>query len=283
MKGGIFRPGPKEAAKPAGPPLADIEEAIAQLRAPGAMCFVQLSKTNQGLSAELSFNSARSRTPSGQIELVLREAVIEVWAADADTTWSWNEALLETADQTSDIVEVVRSSNEEANSSTVEDLNAKVAGKGNVSALFAKAELGAEVAERRSQQRGALSTRGAELKVARVLRHIKVQRRDGNFRLEFSAGAQENLIDLNTKLNRLPLLDVPSPSELDLGSVRMDLHLSLDTAGPVVRHAFHVRQATGAWGQLASSHRRILAELLLSKFLPEIHEPQRIWPKASQP
>jgi hypothetical protein len=89
----------------------------------------------------------------------------------------------------------------------------------------------------------------------------------------------DDLAALNVGLARLPLLDVPEPASVDFNAITMDLSLRLDADDDAVRHAFHIRNATGRWRPLATSvHKRILAELLLSKFLHPLHETRRLWP-----
>ena len=266
-----------------GPPVADVEAAVAQLRAPDALCFVHLTTTNQGLSAELSFNTATSETHSGRLEIALREAAIEVASPLVDPQWTWNDSLLETARGSMSMVEVLSSATEGTAARTDDGTEASVSGMAQVAALVAKGEVNSKIQERRSSQTERSASRGVQSKVTRMQRHIRVERRSGAFRLEFFAGTNDDLVDLNTELTRLPLIDVPAPGDLDLQAVTLDLHLSFAEESSGVRHAFHIRRATGMWSQLSDhANRRILAEILISKFLPEIHAAQRLWPKAGQ-
>jgi hypothetical protein len=205
------------------PPLEEIEAALSQLRAPGCLCFVRAWSTNQGLAAELSFNEAEAETPSGKLEICLREARIDIASPQASSAWTWNEEFLSIAD-------------------------------GRISSI--------------EQSFGAA-------------RHIEVQHRSDAFRIRFSAYPLNDLAALNTNLARLPLVNVPEPAALDLTQVTMDLSLRLDDELGEVRHAFRIRNASGAWRPLVGSlHKQILAELLLSKFLHPLHDRQRLWPHA---
>ena len=149
---------------------------------------------------------------------------------------------------------------------------------------LASAEIGSELREGGRTETRSARTQLNQTKFTRDIRHMKVEKRPTCFRVHFKADPLEDLSDLNTRLTRLPLVDVPEPAALEMNRISVDLHMSHDPDGDEVRHAFHIRRATGAWRPLKDNPKRaVLAELLISKFLPDLHEPQRLFPIEALP
>lgn len=275
----MFRRAPNVPATPC-PPLIEIEHAVVELRRVGALCYVRAWGTNQGLSMEVSFNTADVSTPSGGLEVCLREATINIASPQAAPDWTWNEGFLEIAEHQTSTMEQSFGSSESEGTVSARDFGSKLTGKGKVTIPIASAELGSEIHDTRRTESKADRGRSRDTKLSRVVRHIEVQRPPGGFRIGFSAHPLDDLVALNTSLARLPVLDVGQPSALDFTKLTMDLRLRLDPDGAEVRHAFHIRNATGAWRPLVGSlHKRLLAELLISKFLRPLHDDHRLWPQ----
>jgi hypothetical protein len=280
----MFARKPKDSGPPLGPTLPDILHSIDVLRAPGNLCYARLMVTNQGFSAELSFNSVSAKTGSGIIEVCLREAAIELTSPLAAPDWSWNEELLATAEASIANVEQTDGESRARSDVQVHDLDARLGGRGGIKLPLVDAMLNTEIRQGRKTESRDDQALNRSTRVTREVRNIGVEKRAESFRVRFSAHHREDLSDLNPRLARLPLLDVPSPAALDFNQVHVDLILSHDTGAEEVRHAYHIRTATGLWRPLTNRpNRRALAELLLSKFLPDIHDPQRIWPPEATP
>ena len=264
---------------PAGPPTPEIEAAIHQLRSPGALCYVRLWSTNQGISGELSFNTAEAVTTTGTLEIRLKRARIDLSSTASTDDWSWNEELMDTANANVSNVEetnghayahtVLQGSASEARIET----DAKAGIPGLAASIAAKMGFSTKDEETLQNSANQLS------KFSRPIHHIKTEHRGAAFRLEFEAFPLADLSYLNTHLTRLPLLDVPEPSALDFKGLKVQLRLSYDGEADEIQHAFAISKATGTWRQLqTSNNRRAIAEVLLSKFLPELHTSQTLWP-----
>jgi hypothetical protein len=273
-------PSRSKTAKPlAAPPDSEIEAAINQLRSTGALCYVRLWSTNQGISGELSFNTAEAVTTTGTLEIRLKRARIDLGSTASTQHWSWNEELMDAANANISSVEethgqaYAHSSLQGSTSEAKIEAEAKAGIPGFAATIAAK--IGLSTKDEETLQNSA----NRQSKFTRPVHHIKAEHRGLSFRLEFEAFPLADLSYLNTHLTRLPLLDVPEPSALDLNNLQVQLRLSYDGEANEIQHAFAISKATGAWRQLqTSTNRRAIAEVLLSKFLPKLHEPLTLWP-----
>jgi hypothetical protein len=262
-----------------GPSEAEMLQALAALRAQGSLCYLNLTTTNQGVAAEFSFNTVVVETSSGKLEIALKEAVIEIRSAHLDPSWAWNHQFLEVADSLTSEAELIHSSNNLASRARTSQLDSKLNARGKLKAIFGEVEIGSSLSAADKAEARSDVSRGENLKRAWEDPHIQVARDATRFRIEFTPGPFRDLIPLNTKIGRLPLLDLSEPASLNLDEVTATLFLNSDLQAGVVRHAFHIRQATGQWRVLAESpERRAVYELMLSKFLQPAHEPQLLWP-----
>jgi hypothetical protein len=273
--------GGRRPVPPEYPPIDEIESAITQICVPGALCYARVWGTNQGLSCELSFNTASATTAGGALEITLREATIELTSPMAAPEWTWNEGLLETAESITSSLEQTNAATQSGTETQTQSRDSKIVGKVKVGfPIGAGVEVGSDIGEGATAESSSARTDTRQAKFTREVRHIKIEKRPASFRVNFSAHPLEDLSDLNTRLTHLPLLDVPEPAVVDLGQISLDLLMSYDPDGEDVRHAFHIRKATGAWRPLKDNPKRaLLAELLVSKFLPDLHQAQRLFPK----
>lgn len=269
----------KTATLPEGPPLPEIEAAINQLRLPGALCFVRLWSTNQGIAGELSFNTAEAATATGTLEVRLKRARIDLSSTASTDGWSWNEELADTANTNISTIEEThgRASAHTLLQGSGTEGRLETGGKAGIPGLGAT--LAAKTGRTTKDEKTRQASENTQIKFTRPAHHIKTEHRGAAFRLEFKAFPLDDLSYLNTHLMRLPLLDVPEPSALDFTGLQVQLRLSYDAEADELEHAFAISNATGTWRQLqTSTNRRAIAEVLLSKFLPQLHAPQTLWP-----
>lgn len=264
---------------PTPPSEDEIVDMVAQLRVPGALAYGKVYTTNRGVGLSLSFNVAKAANASGQLHLVLRQAAVEVTSSLATSAWDWSEDFLALVEDTTTPIERTTSRGEAASLARTRQRDHKFEGAGKIKyPLF---EAGGGYSHTRGEKNDARrdSTRNQSDKVTVDTPMIEVYRGARSYSIEFQSGGHENLVPLNPKLNRVSLLDLPEPSSVRPEQVTLDLTLRLGDDDASLHHAFDIRHATGAWKALATSpNKRILGELLFSKFLQPLHQPQRVWP-----
>jgi len=263
-----------------GPSLADIEMAIGSIRAPGALCYANLRTSNRGLSGGFTFNMAQAQTPSGDLEVVLKEAVFEVRGAREPAAWDWDDDFLEAAKDTISSIEQTDGATRGRTEQNSFDLMAKLTGRGKIGGPLLSVEGGADIEDKRQSLTKDEQSRNRQTKYVEEFQHIKFDRPPGAFRIRLSARPFPDLSDLNVRLARLPLFVTPELTQNDFANLTIDMVLSVDVGSEPLRHSFAIRKATGDWRCLEREpNKRILAELLISRFFPEIHATQRLFPQ----
>jgi hypothetical protein len=271
--------------EPSSPSKDDLEFAVERLLRPDALCFADLELNNDNsVAAELSFNSVIIDRPSGRLEVALRGAIVDLTSEHYSRRWRWSKSFLDLTDGLTYSAPREETTSELAslNRTDQNDVKPDLRGKIKTPVFDLEAGLGAATSHKTDAKRD--SSRSSKQTFSEVRRQIEVSRIDSGFRMTFAAPSHLDLVDLNSKLSRLMLVDVPAETEFSIANVRLTLMLrsvEVDEAG--TKHAFRIRQATGVWSELddAAGTKRLVSEVMLSKLLVPIHQTQTLWPEAS--
>ena len=259
------------------PSAAEIDAVLKTLRSSGALCWAKVLTGNTGLVVSLSFRPPVARSQSGEMEVALRRAEIHVTCDGSMETWDWNRDFLEFAKGETTAVERTVNKTETASLGTSDQGEVKAEGEAKLRFLGLAAKVGAGVSSRRDARKDA--TRGQSEKVVEIASGVQVYNGPDHYGLILDARPHPDLVARNSQLNRVSLIDVIEPSSVQPEAVRMALNLHIEDGEGQLRHAFRIRWATGSWGVMANDpNKRILGELLFSKFLLPLHEPSIIWP-----
>jgi len=205
-------------------------------------------------------------------------------APGSAAAWSWDEEFSETARKLTSTIEIAEGAENTSSRSDGQETEGKVEARVEPRLPFLSGFVSASVRQAVRDEDKASQARKREVRESRSEPHIRHERPGpGRFRMSFSAYPKTDLSELNPSLVRMPLIYVPEPSTLDFTTIRVDLHLAYDDGDNAIRHAFAIHRASGAWRELKDNcNKRILAELLLSKFLPQLHATQRLFPHDEQ-
>jgi len=271
--------------KPPGPPTrspseGDLSSALEQLRRPGALCYLDLISTNAGISAEISFNQVRVQLAAGTLEVALREADLDFASNHSDAEWIWSADLAETArslvgstTQTQGTVEAASLSKSRGGETKGQVVSKAGFGLFTLEGTASHSAVGRLDARRDSSRSDSETT-------VRMEAQLRMSRPAGNPRLQFTCHPFEDLVPLNAHFARVPIFEYGHPERCRAKDMQVTLKLNLDYELGTVRHAFAIKRASGDWADLtADASKKMLAELLVSKFLVPLHDDQLLWPK----
>jgi hypothetical protein len=257
---------------------------LQRLRRPGALCFTNPQITNAGLGIGISFNCVLHASPEGALEIALRRARIAISTPTASPAWEWDPDVLTTISlrtQKNEDTQLRTNFFGETNSNG-SDITADIGGKLSAGIAALSGSTNAKELSKSEKRRDQTST--AQRKTSTEISEIEIQRTADTFYLIFNSSISPDLVSLNPFLTRLNIVSTPFPSEIPLQDLTISLSNRISVSNDQISHSLFIRHASGQWSALQeSNNKRIIGEILLSKFLFPAHETQALWPNKQVP
>lgn len=263
-----------------GPGDAEVRSAIKTFRAAGALCYLEGLETNEGFGISASFNPVRHQAKGSTLELAPKCVTLRFNPVEP-VGWSWCHSTLAFGKEISHEV-VVRLT--DSVSRTRNDANSgktTLQGKGKFS-LPMFGEIGIDAGQELIGTSGTADTKGRTREVSTTERHEFAEFNHDRigFSLHLSSPRGKDLVRLNPELNRLSVVTPPMDRPLNVQDVAVTMQMRANRRDDGVEHAYAIREATGSWAPLLRSpNKRIVTELLFSKFLQPIHKAHSLWPQ----
>ena len=256
---------------------ADMRAAIEHFRLVEPLCHFDASKGNEGFTAHISFNISSFNSGRDYLEIALRKAVLRFTPREPGK-WAWAEAIREWVAGCLEQFSIKESSSRTKTRGANLTGRSEASAQGNVKlpligTLGGTARFGAEA----GRQTGA--TRGTAREITRThqARYAEMHRPASGYELRLTSPPDDDLVRLNSDLDRMGVLASTEPSSTDPADVGVTLTLRSRDA---LEHSIRVRDATGVWKPLAEPRaKKVLTELLFEKLLVPLHEGQILWPK----
>lgn len=235
---------------------------------------------NEGFTLHASFNPIRHQSGSDSLELALKAATFH-FAPEKSFGWKWCESAHQFGKEMARDF-AIKLSNSSSNTNTT-NLGAKAQfQQGLKFSVPALAEVSLQASQHVEGSNTAAHSIGeaAEVNLTERVEYAEFMHDKAGFALSLSSPHKKDLCRLNTELNRLAVLQPPTDVELDPQKVRVKISARYTFSGESIDHAFQIREAGGCWAPLAkSNNKRVITELLISKFLAPLHKPVDLWPR----
>ncbi len=266
----------------AAPPDHEVADALAQLRGPGALCWARVATSNSGLSLSLSFQPCKASVASGSLEVALRKAKVGLAHIEPIDAWSWNDAFLKFASTQTTPVERTVTQGETAGLSRANETQVGTEFGATFKPPWVELLAKLTLSDTRRDEAKKEANRSQQEKTVGAVAGVQVHDGPFGFNLLLDARPFDDLVARNSQLQRVEIIDLPEPAAVRLEDVSVALDMDL-AEGEGIDHAFRIRHATGAWEPLRTdTNKRILAELLMSKFIQPLHDSVRLWPHSSE-
>lgn len=262
-----------------GPPDEEIAAAIKTFRAADSLCFLEGLATNEGFGISASFNSVRHRSNGNTLELAPKCVTLRFEPPKSDG-WAWCQSALIFGKEMAQELTVKMTNSDARTTNEAASVKLALGQKAKLGA-FGLGELAFDGSQELGGSKGTSDTAGRSTEIVGVDKqeYAEFNRDRKGFALSLSSPDRKDLVRLNPELNRLSILAPPIDHVLDLKSVKVTMVMRAVRHEGALDHAFAIREASGCWAPLAkSTNKRIVAELLISKFLEPIHKTATLWP-----